>query len=228
LAIAQIPAGQQAVVRLTARVANNAQANAGDVIVNSASYTFRLSPEGSDLEGGAGTADPVRIVEPRLELAKTVVNLSNPGAAPVAGDTLRYTVTLVAAGSGAGDDYSSAFDVSLFDNLSAGLAYVSGSASVSGGNSIGEPIITGDGQSSPQSLRWSLADNNADIDVAEGGTVAVTYDVRVLNSVLPGQTLSNSASAHWTSLDGASAHERTGSGSPAWNDYRVGPVTATI
>src|SRR5690606_30110106 len=94
LAIAQIPAGQQAVVRLTARVANNAQANAGDVIVNSASYTFRLSPEGSDLEGGAGTADPVRIVEPRLELAKTVVNLSNPGAAPVAGDTLRYTVTL--------------------------------------------------------------------------------------------------------------------------------------
>ena len=96
------------------------------------------------------------------------------------------------------------------------------------GNTIADPAVTGDGRTTAQTLTWSLADATADIDVAEGTVVTVTYDVVVLDNVLPGQELTNSATARWTGLDGASAFERTGSGTPAVNDYFTGPATTTL
>ncbi|RFA33208.1 hypothetical protein CAL65_17705 [Alkalilimnicola ehrlichii] len=228
LGVAQLPAHQQAVVRLVARVVNDEQVNGGDFINNTAHYHFRYTAGGDQLFGGEASAEPVRIVEPELSVAKDVANLSQPGDAPVAGDILRYTVSLTAAGGAAGDDYSDAFDVSLFDSLSLGLAYVPGSATVDGGNTIGDPTIDGDGLTAEQSLTWTLADGTAAINVAEGSTVEVVYDVRVLDNVQPNQTLANSVSVQWTGLDGPSEHQRDGSGVPEWNDYYAGPVTATV
>ena len=96
------------------------------------------------------------------------------------------------------------------------------------GNTIADPAVTGDGRTTAQTLTWSLADATADIDVAEGSVVTVTYDVVVLDNVLPGQKLTNSATARWTGLDGASTFERTGSGTPAVNDYFTAPATTSL
>src|SRR5574341_105100 len=226
LVVANIPAGGQVIITLTARVANNDQANAGVSFTNTASYTYVNIPAGLDT---SSTSGPVTIVEPLLAIAKTVANVSNPGVAPTVGDVLRYTLSFTASGGAAGDTFSDAFDLLIEDRLSLGLAYQSGSASVKGtGNTIADPTVAGDGSTTPQTLTWSLADGPADIDVVEGTQVTLTYDVVVLNGVLAGQNLTNSATVQWTGQDGANPFERNGTGAPVENDYFAGPATLTM
>ena len=225
LEIATIPAGEQAIITLRTRVVNNDQANAGVSIVNTASYTYANMPAGLDT---ASTSAPVTIVEPSLAIAKTMVNAINPGVPPSAGDTLHYSLTLVADGGAAGDSFSDAFDILVEDTLPLGLVYLNGTAQVDGTvNTIADPVVSGDGVNTVQTLTWRPADANADIDVAEGSAVTVTYDVRVLAGVQPGQELTNSAVTQWTGLDNDDAFERTGTGTPAVNDYVAGPATHT-
>ena len=215
LSLGSIPAGQQAVITLTARVANNALANGGTNVTNTASYTYTNMPAGAVT---SGTSGPLIIVEPSVTAAKTVVNVTQPGAAPGAGEILRYTVTLTAA---SGANFSNAFDAGLVDTLSLGLAYQAGTATVNGtGNTITNPTVNGNGSTTPQTLTWDLAGSTADIDIVEGTKVTITYDVKVLDTVVAGQVLTNSVTARWTSLNGANSYERTGAdGIGGLNDY---------
>lgn len=206
-----IPAGQQAVITLTARVDNNAFANAGAVITNTAAYTYDSLTAGVITDGSSA---PLTIIEPALTLSKSVNNV----APPMAGDILTYTLNLVANSEASA---AMAFDTVIEDNLSLGLGYIAGSARVAG--VAVEPTITGDGTLTPQTLDWASG-----IDIPAGATISITYDVLVLNSVTAGQTLTNSATAQWTSLAGVNADERNGSGAPASNDYLAGPVTTTL
>jgi uncharacterized repeat protein (TIGR01451 family)/fimbrial isopeptide formation D2 family protein len=224
-----IEAGQQAVVELRARVANNEHANAGVALGNTASYSFANTAGGAAINGGsAGTGTVLTIVEPRLTLTKTVQNLTSPGAPPNAGHMLRYTLEVTAEGGTADDDYADAFELSVLDQLSLGLAY-QGNATVSGaGNSIDAPVIAGDGVDAAQALRWSAADGNAAIDLGEGEVLTLSYDVRVLDGVLANQALNNAASVQWTGRDGAVSVERDGSGVPVYNDYFTAPAIATV
>lgn len=226
LSIALIPAGQQAIIEVRGRVDNTVLANGGNVFTNTANYTFAEIAGGAQIAGGnATTATSVTVVEPLLTLGKIVVNTSNPGQPPIAGNILGYTLTLTAS---TGAVFSDTFDVSVEDSLSLGLAY-SGNPVVTGaGNTIAAPVIVGNGISIAQSLDWSLAAGNGDIDVPEGTAVTISYDVVVLDGVLPGQVLTNSAIARWTSLDGANTNERTGSGSPVENDYFTVPATTIL
>jgi uncharacterized repeat protein (TIGR01451 family)/fimbrial isopeptide formation D2 family protein len=227
LTLAQIPAGKQAIIEVHARVANNSAANAGVSFVNSASYTYADTAGGARKSGGTGTtAQPLQIIEPVVTLAKSVSNQTNPGAAPTVGDILRYTLVFQAAGGPGSNSYSSAFDLSIAEALSLGLAY-NGNVTVTGaGNTISAPVITGDGMTTPQSLSWGPAGSN--LDIPEGTTVTVTYDAKVLINVQSGQTLVASSSAQWTSLNGVNNDERTGSGTPTVNDYFLGPIAASI
>ena len=228
LSITQIPAGRQAVVEVRARVVNSDITNAGNTFTNSALYTFANIPGGAAQGGGSDTTAAIRIVEPALALAKSVVNVSHPGNPPQAGDILRYTLAFSATGGAAGDNFADAYDLRIDDSLSLGLAYY-GNPTVNGaGNTIAAPVVTGDGASTAQTLVWRPETGNADIDVAEGVLVSVTYDVRVLNSVLADQTLSNSAVVRWTGMDGANAYERNGTGTPACNDYVSGPAVTSL
>lgn len=222
LVIDQIPAGQQAVIELRARVDNNLSANAGVNFQNSASYTYANSPGGLANNAGSDiTVNALTIIEPVVTVGKTVANVTKPGQPPDAGDILRYTVTLTASGGAAApaDFFSDAFDLSIDDALSLGLLYIDGTETVNGGNAIALPTKVGDGIATPQTLSWSLTQGNADIDVAEGTTVTVTYDVLVLDSVLASQNLSNSVDIQWSSRDGPDVNERNGSGVPPLNDY---------
>lgn len=213
--LGSIPAGQQALVTLTTRVANNALANGGTSLSNSASYSYTDLPADAVTSGSSA---PLTIVEPAISLAKTVANTTQPGAAPKPGDILRYSVTLTAS---SGANFSSAFDAVLVDVMSLGMAYQAGSATVNGaGNTIGDPTISGDGATTPQTLNWDLAGSNADIDSSAGSTVTVSYDVKVLDTVVAGQILTNGATARWTGIDGASSFERSGAdGVGGINDY---------
>jgi len=225
LSITQIPAGEQIIITLNTRLANNAAANAGVSFTNTAAYTYSGSPGPM-----SATSAALKIVEPLITINKSV----NPTVTPKAGDILTYSVTFTASGGTAGDNYSDAFDLSIVDNLSLGLVYQNGTARVDvAGNTIADPAVNGDGTSTAQTLTWNLAGATADIDVVEGTTVTVSYDVLVLDSILAGQDLSNSASTQWTGLDEAigdpvNADERTGSGTPVENDYFTGPVTTTL
>jgi uncharacterized repeat protein (TIGR01451 family) len=110
----------------------------------------------------------------------------------------------------------------------AGNPTVTVGAGVSANNTIGAPVITGDGINQAQTLLWSLNNGNADIDIAEGASITISYDVRVLAGVLS-QALANSAVAQWTGTDGPNAFERNGTdGIGGLNDYVTAPATATI
>ena len=204
LAIGTIAAGEEAVITLIARVVNNDQANAGTSFANTASYTYTDIPVGT-LTSGSSAA--LTIVEPAVTITQSV----NPATPPQVGDSLTYTVQLTAA---AGANFSSVFDTTLVDTMSLGLAYLPGSARV-GGVAV-EPGVSGDGVNTVQALSWA-----GGIDIPAGSTVTVTYAVQVLGTVVAGQTLTNSVTAQWTGLDGVNADERTGSGTPAYNDYLV-------
>lgn len=200
LTLADIPAGQDAVITLVTHVANTVDTNAGDTFNNVASYTY------AGYSGTALTSAPsesLTIVEPLVGLTKAVT----PTDPPVSGDILTYTVDMAAD---AGATFSDALDLVLTDTLSLGLAYVPGSATV-GGAPVEPDTVTGDGINTPQTLTWTT------MDIPEGATLQVVYDVEVQNNVTPGQVLANTATATWTSLSGVDANERDGSGGV--NDY---------
>jgi large repetitive protein len=225
------PVANQAVIDLRVRVANNAAAVAGTLLDNTASFTYALVPNGVPIAGGSASTLPAeqrKIVEPRLGLTKGVVNVTVPGAPPKAGDVLRYSLTLTASGGAGANDFSNAYDVSLRDTLSLGLAYQGNPTVTGAGNTIVAPtVLSGDGITTPQVLNWSLG-AGSNIDIPEGTTVSVTYEVVVLSSVQANQALSNSAVAQWTGLNGANAFERTGSGTPAVNNYFTAPAVTTL
>ena len=225
LGIATIPAGGQVIITLTTRVINNDQANAGVSVTNTASYTFTGKPADVDT---SSTSSPLTIIEPSIAISKAVANVSRPGIAPNAGDIMRYSVNFTASGGASGDDFADAFDLAIVDSLGLGLIYQNGTARVNGtNNTITDPTVTGDGTASAQTLTWNLIDATADIDVTEGATVTVNYDVLVADGVLAGQTLTNSVTTQWTGRNGVDALERTGNGTPTFNDYFTGPATTS-
>lgn len=192
-ALPSIPANQQAVVTLNTHVANTANSNAGNTFKNSASYTY---------SGVTASSDPtaaLTVAEPQVTLAKSVDKNSGLSA----GSVLTYTLTLAAKKDG--NNTSDAHDLVVTDTLDAGLGYVANSAKING--TANEPTVNG------QVLTWNVA------TLAEAATLAVTYQVQVQASVGPGQTLNNHAKATWTSLAGGNANERTGTQSPAYDDY---------
>jgi uncharacterized repeat protein (TIGR01451 family)/fimbrial isopeptide formation D2 family protein len=218
LGIASIPAGQQAVITLRTRVANNASATAGVSVTNTASYTWTGMPGGIST---ASTSAPFTIIEPQLALTRAASTTT-----PAPGSLVNVTLTFTAAGGTAADNFANAFDLALRESLDLGLAYEAGSARLNGAV-LADPAITGDGSGTAQTLDWDPA-NGIDIDLAEGATATLTYGVRVLAGVAAGQTLNSSAVARWTGLNGTNAPERTGSATPAVNDYFTAPVALAL
>ncbi|MDR7134989.1 putative repeat protein (TIGR01451 family)/fimbrial isopeptide formation D2 family protein [Lysobacter niastensis] len=222
IAIDQVPAGLQAFVDVRVRVRNVLGAQQGVDVGNTASFTYSESDGGAREPALATNQVFFNIVEPTVTIAKAANRTT-----AAANDLIRYTVTLTAA---SGNDASGALDVSLTDTLGVGLQYAGNPVVTGTGNTIGAPVVTGDGSAgAPQTLVWSLGDGNADIDIAEGESIQVSYDVRVRSDVLADQDLTNTAVARWTGIDGANAGERTGADGPGQlNDYVTAPASTTV
>lgn len=224
LAITSIPATQQASIEVHARIKNVTGAQQGIAINNTVTYSYAYAPADPFRPSLTSTdVVTVNIVEPTLSVVKSADDTT-----PVAGQTIRYSVALTDSSLAGSAD---AFDISLTDNLDLGLVYV-GNVQVTSGaytNSISDAVVSGDGTSTAQTLSWSLANGNANIDVAKGETIIVSYDVMVDNSVLAGQALNNSVVARWTGIDGSSLYERNGSdGIGNLNDYVTAPYVLTV
>jgi len=224
--VGQVPAGQRAVFTVRARVRNVLGAQQGIAINNTASYTYSNTPGGATQPALTSETVTLPVVEPHIT---SITKSANP-TTPAAGEAVRYSVTLTASGT----TYSSdVFDVTITDTLGLGLVYagnptVTVGGGVSANNTIGAPVITGDSINQAQTLLWSLNNGNADIDIAEGTSVTISYDVRMLGGVLA-QAIANSAVAQWTGIDGPNAFERNGTdGIGGLNDYVTAPATATI
>ncbi|WP_444922859.1 isopeptide-forming domain-containing fimbrial protein [Microbulbifer sp. DLAB2-AF] len=225
LAVDMLPAGEVAIFEVRARVANNATAQAGHNFANQASYTFAATKGGAAQAGGVGTAPVLTIVEPDLSATNTVVNQTSPGNDPDAGDILRFTLDLAAAGS---PENSAAFDLAILEQLSLGLQLVPGSVTFAGAAQA-DPTVTGDGVNTAQTLEWSRA--NSDLDIPAGNNSLLVFDALVLDEVLAAATLSTTARIEWTSLDedNSSPHERNGAdGVGGLNDYVLENIAAQL
>ena len=223
LAMDLLPAGTRAQFEIRARVANNATAQEGYGFDNVASFTYAATDGGTPVDGGAGTADTLTIVEPQLSATKVVANQTAPGNQPSAGDVLRFTLDLTEAGIA--DNSADAFDLLLQEQLSLGLEFVSGSATF-GGAAVADPTVTGDGEATAQALSWDVS--TANLDIPFGASRALVFDVRVLESTLAGANLSALSHIEWTSLDddNTGPYERNGTG--GLNDYVIDGLEAAL
>jgi large repetitive protein len=218
IAIAQIPANHQAVIELHVRLRNVLNAQQGISINNTASYTYAHTSGGTTQPALTSVTVTFSIVEPHITDITKIANSTTP----TAGQIIRYSVTLTANG----DTYASdVFDVMITDSLGLGLVYegdptVTVGGGVGSNNSIGAPVVSGNGIDQAQTLLWNLNNGNADIDIAKGTSVTISFDVRVLDSVLANQELTNSVVAQWTGTDGLNDFERDGrDGIGGLNDY---------
>ncbi|GMG86400.1 isopeptide-forming domain-containing fimbrial protein [Biformimicrobium ophioploci] len=197
-----IPTGQQAVVTLQVRLANQIDnQDSSPAFSNTASYTYSRVQGGSQSDG-SGTQDAttaLSIVEPQLTASKAVTNVTQGGSiAARGGDILEYTVNLASSGT------STAFDVSIIDTLPDGLVMVPGSAEITLGGSA-NPVTPGvDGNV----LSWGRVNGDERLDIPVRQTLTLTYQVQVNGA--DGGDLVNSVEVDWTSLDGAQLEERTG------------------
>ncbi|WP_444946913.1 isopeptide-forming domain-containing fimbrial protein [Microbulbifer sp. VTAC004] len=220
-----IPAGAVAIFELRARVANNATAQAGHNFNNEASYSYAATSGGVIQAGGTGTAPTLTIVEPDLSATNSVANQTNPGNDPDAGDILRFTLDLTAAGN---PENTAAYDLLVREQLSLGLAFVPGSV-IFAGVAQADPTVSGDGINAAQLLEWNRA--NSDLDIAAGTNSLLVFDVLVLDEVLAEASLSASARIEWTSLDedNSSPYERNGAdGIGGLNDYVLENIAAQL
>jgi fimbrial isopeptide formation D2 family protein len=205
------PADDTITLTFDAVVANSATNNHSNVKTN----TFEVS---DGVVTGSDTT-PVTIVEGNISVSKTVDNVTrcnSPATLPYAGDVLEYTLTIQET---QGLDV---FDLTITDVLSEYMLYdTSFTPTVSGaGNSIGAASVSGTGGAGdPQTLTWSTALGNADIDIAAGATIAIVYRVALSASIPGGSTIDNTATVGFTSIDGVDVNERTSAFAPGVDDY---------
>ncbi|MFC7477028.1 SdrD B-like domain-containing protein [Dankookia sp. GCM10030260] len=134
----------------------------------------------TDLARSTTATATVDFVEPRLTVDKAVdIAVGN------AGDIATYTVTIRhAAGSGA-----NAYDVDLTDLLPAGEAYVAGSLSTLAGLSISGGTIA----------------FHQDAFALGSGPISFSYQARLLDDVVNGQAITNTAVLDWQTAGAAQA-----------------------
>ncbi|MEZ6143733.1 MAG: SdrD B-like domain-containing protein, partial [Zavarzinella sp.] len=210
---------------------NNAQG--GTNVNNSASLTFTGAP-------GAITASAPNtlIIEPRVVVNKTVL-VNGTGTVGDANDPVSYTIVL-SNPSGANNSTADAFDVTFNDPLPI----------FAGGSTIINPTFTVvDSTGTVTAADFELVGDNVagwtlrtltgtsfDLLVNNTRTITLTVNGTISPSVVPSQTITNTASTSWSSLDGtpgprstfnANSVERTGAG--GINDYTAtNPATHTI
>ncbi len=208
-------------------VLNVANAQGGQTAQNSARLTFDGIPAAKTARAAA-----VTIIEPQVTVTKTAKYDDN-GATGDAGDAITYTVKLknpVGAQAATAD----AFDLTFSDPLpksSTGrsliLAPTFSVADTAGIVNATVFELVGD-DSSGWTLRTKIGTT---FDLPVSGTREITFTIlgTLSEEVVPGQVITNTATSQWTSLDGdpgqistynTNSTERTGSGSPAVNDYR--------
>ncbi len=131
----------------------------------------------------------IEVVEPVLTIDKTSTTTTAD-----AGDTITFVMTVDNLLTN--NTSANAFDVTLTDNIPAGLTFA--------GN------LTTDSGLAPTTLSQAAGIITATwTNYPIGSVTVISFDVTVDNSVAPDQMIQNTAEIEWTSLPGVSVHERT-------------------
>jgi uncharacterized repeat protein (TIGR01451 family)/fimbrial isopeptide formation D2 family protein len=161
------------------QVVNSTNSVNASTIVNNSSYSFTGAP--------ANNASVTLTVQ---ESSVTLTTAVSPATAD-AGDLLTYTFTLHNTGA------APAYDVNILTTLPSGTTYKPSSTNATSGT-ITEPDVTG------SSVTWGRTQGTPQtLTIAAGGTLSFTFQTTLGNTVLPGQTLSATTIADWTSLSGS-------------------------
>ncbi|MBL8056754.1 MAG: DUF11 domain-containing protein [Anaerolineales bacterium] len=184
------------------------------VVVNVAGNqigTARTNTAGLRHSNAAGVAQPaltgsdgLTIAEPVLTLSKAIAAAASPADA---GGVVTYSVYV---SNTTGVNNVAAHDVVLTDVLPAALALVPGSVSFTA--SAGASGVATD--AAPAALTLTVA------ALPPGEGVNVSFAARLVDTVAPGQVVTNTAAAVWTSQPGANADERRG-GATLYNSNSV-------
>lgn len=158
------------VIRLKAVVQDVPTNVDADRLGNSASVT--TGPSTAPTTTTAATVVEIDVVEPNLLVDKSST-LAN-GQALDAGALVSYSITIRHSTS----SDAPAYDLALTDLVPAGMELVAGSLTASAGT-VGN---------SGNAIAWSV-----DQYLVGASTVTITYTAKLLNSVTPGQVLSNTA-----------------------------------
>jgi uncharacterized repeat protein (TIGR01451 family)/fimbrial isopeptide formation D2 family protein len=223
-----IPAGGQAVIKVTVALQNTTTNHSGVSFTNSASYTYNMVNGGgssTQATGGAGTSTPMNVVEPHLTATKTV-SYASPSGKPITdpaavGDILQYIVTVTNNGN------SDAFDADIVDTLAPKVSLVSGSATAQINGSPVSGFLPNPTTLTSGAMEWGNLNGDPSLDIPVNGILMLTYQVRVLSA--DGSPINNTLYAAWTSLEGGVTGERTGDGCPNItlpNNYCSGPAAA--
>ena len=147
----------------TAVVADIAGTAAGDVLVNSAR-----------VNNGDPAEAALTVVEPDLSIVKTV----DP-ADPVPGEAFTYTITVSNAANAPGEQgpVSTAYNVTVTDQVDAGIIVDVASVTGSGGTCTGCDQTDGGG-----TITWSSI-----APIAPGGSATKTYQARLKSSLVDGE-----------------------------------------
>nr|WP_315597930.1 VCBS domain-containing protein [uncultured Cupriavidus sp.] len=212
-------------------VASNVIGNqAGTQLANSASMGY-TDPDGDTPNGTAsvdrtvsltGARPTVTVVEPTLVLGQTVATTGSVAGVD-RGDVMTYTITIT-NGTGASD--FNAYDVQLRDVLPEELNGVTIiGVTLSGGATISGPgdfeIVNG--------VLQTTAGSKLDIPRGAGVVIQIRGTVNAL--VGSSGSIDNPVNVSWTSLNGPSAGERTGTdgllNTGVLNDYQVQNLSQT-
>jgi len=141
----------------------------------------------------------VRVAEPLVAVSKT----ANPGAGD-AGDPINFTITASAA---SGANRSPAHEVRLLDTLPAGLVGLNG-LNIAPNGACGGLGLTDNSVGDSIDLGFAI--------MQPGCVVTITFGATLTNAVAPGTTISNVATANWSSLpgDNGTLGNPTGSSTP--------------
>lgn len=183
-------ANATAVIEFTARLAP--VINHATAVLNQAQIVGpNLATQLSDDPAGAGTADPTRTQiasAPAWRVHKTVRDITSGTAVVMAGDVLRYTLTVKNIGT------ENATGVTLADVVPNYTSYVAGSTRLNG-NLVADPaagvsalqaglLINAPGNTTAGAM-------NADAGVTTANVATVTVDVKINSTVVGGTIVSN-------------------------------------
>ena len=208
---------QTITAQLIAQIQNIGNNQEGTSLINQdakVTYLLNDTPKNIDLDDLT-----VKICEPDLLVQKDGRNITKADpddfsqfTPPDAGDVLEYRIQIT---NGTANAYT-AFDIEIIDTLNDCQSYIT--SSLSGGLSQ-EPDIAGTGNiDDSQTLTWGP--NQAtplQIIIQSTKTLEFSYQVRILDEIMPLQQLTNDVNINWSSLRGTDSSERTGIG--GINDY---------
>ncbi|MCS6879953.1 MAG: isopeptide-forming domain-containing fimbrial protein, partial [Chloroflexaceae bacterium] len=202
-------------VRLQARVLNVIGNQNGASLTTTARLSYTNPNTGVSVTVNAPDARTITVVEPVLSIAKSILTPPDPADA---GGVVTYRVVISHAAGSVG----TAYDVVVTDPIPAGLT----NATLVGVSAVG--ITPPSADISGGVVRVPASDS---FDLPPGASVTLDFRAEIGGGVSPGQTITNRASAVWSTIDGDSADERSeGDGladgnellnSGALNDYEI-------